>query len=138
MSNAINNVGNSTPFDRDMGNLPAAAQNGMQTEASFSSVRMFSPDNTGDMGAPQAAGGGSHVHHAHHAAANDDGIGTQGAPAAAQGGGADKGNAMGQFMDMLKTALSSVMQLLSPLLGMATSMMGSAMGGAGTTGGGAA
>lgn len=133
MSNAINDIGGSTPFD--MGDLPAPAQNGVQTDASFSTVRMFSPDNTGDIGNPQPTFAAA-SQHARHAAANDDGLGTQGAGAGTQGGGngADMSNALSQIMDIIKTAISAAMQLAPPLLGMVTSMMGKA----GTSGTGAA
>ncbi|MFL9903909.1 hypothetical protein PQR75_06825 [Paraburkholderia fungorum] len=129
MSNAINTVGGSMPFD--MGNLPDAAQNGIQTDASFSSVRMFSPDDTGDAGNMSPAT----MSHAQHAAANDgdfgtQGAGTQGAAGGGGGGGADMAGAMSQIMDLIKTAISAAM----PLLGMVTSMMGKA----GAAGGGAA
>jgi hypothetical protein len=119
MTNAINIVGGSMPFD--MGNLAGAAQNGVQTDASFSSVRMFSPDGGTDAGA---------MPHGRLAAANDDGFGAQGAGAQGAGGGADMAGAMSQIMDLIKTAISAAM----PLLGMVTSLMGKA----GAAGGGTA
>ncbi|MFM0204641.1 hypothetical protein PQR53_32915 [Paraburkholderia fungorum] len=125
MSNAINTVGGSMPFD--MGNLPDAAQNDIQTNASFSSVRMFSPDDTG------AAGNMPPAAMAHHqlAAANDGDFGTQAAAAqGGGGGGGDMAGALSQIMSLIGTALSAAM----PLLGMVTSMMGKA----GAAGGGAA
>lgn len=127
MSNAINTVGGSMPFD--MGNLPDAAQNGIQTDASFSTVRMFSPDDTGGAGNMPPA----EMAHARHAAANNGDFGTQGAGIQGGGGGAggaDMAGAMSQIMDLIKTAISAAM----PLLGMVTSMMGKA----GAAGGGTA
>ncbi|MEA3086435.1 MAG: hypothetical protein QOC89_4132 [Paraburkholderia sp.] len=124
MSNAINMVGGSMPFD--MGNLPDAAQNGIQTNASFSSVRMFSPDEIGAAGnMPPAA-----MLHQPLAAANDGEFGTQGAGTQGGGGGADMAGALSQIMGLIGTAISAAM----PLLGMVTSMMGKA----GAAGGGAA
>ncbi|MFM0335921.1 hypothetical protein [Paraburkholderia fungorum] len=139
MTNAISSMGNSTPFD--MGNMPAPAQGGTQTDAQFASVRMFSPDNTGDAGNAQpaftAAAPHAHASHAHHAAADGDGSGAaaQDAGAAAQGGGGNgMSGAMSQIMDIIKTVISAAMQLAPPLLGMFTSMMGKA----GTSGAGTA
>lgn len=127
MSNAINTAGGSMPFDT--GNLPDAAQNGMQTNASFSSVRMFSPDDSGAAdNMPPAA-----MPHHPLAAANDGNFGTQGAGTQGGGGGGGGGDiagALSQIMSLIGTALSAAM----PLLGMVTSMMGKA----GAAGGGAA
>lgn len=131
MSNMIDNIGNSTPFD--MGDITTPAQNGMQTDASFGSVRMFSPDGSGDSGNAQPNSAPA-SRHARHAAANDDSAGTQGAGSKAQGGGIDASNAMSQILDIVKTALSAAMQLASPLLGMVTSLVGKA----GSSGTGAA
>lgn len=132
MTNAINNLGNSTPFDMgDMGGMPGAAQNGMQTETRFSSVKVFSPDDGGQTGGVQAMGGSQHAHH-HHAATNDDTNGAQGAGNAGQNGG-DMSNMLGQFMNILKQAISAAMQIAPPLLAMAGSMMGG-MGGMGGMG----
>ncbi|CAE6819989.1 hypothetical protein [Paraburkholderia haematera] len=131
MTNAINNMGNSTPLD--MGNASVAAQSSMQAGTHFSSVRMFSTDSSGDAGNTHASSAGgaqhAHAHHAHHAAAggDSDGSASQSAGAAGQGGsGSDASGAMNQIFDMIKSVISAATELVSPILGMITSMMGQA------------
>jgi hypothetical protein len=120
MGDAINAVGGGMPFD--MGDMPDMAQNGLQTDANVSSVRMFSPDDAGGMGDMTAGAQQGPL-----AAANDGG-GAKGT--GAKGGGADMAGAISQIMDIIKSAMSAAM----PLLGMVTSLMGKA----GAAGGGAA
>src|SRR5271156_1515129 len=111
MTNAISNMANSTSLNAD--NLSAPTQSGMQTDAHFASVRMFSTDNTGDADNTQSssAAAAQHAHgsHANHAAAGGDSQAAQGADSSAQGsgsgnGGSDMMGAMSQIMDLIKTA----------------------------------
>ena len=46
MTNAINNLGNSTSFD--MGNMAAPTQNDMHSRTDMSSVRIFSTEHSND------------------------------------------------------------------------------------------
>jgi hypothetical protein len=143
MTNAINNMGDSTSFSMD--NLSAPAQSGMRTEAHFASVRTFPTDNSGDAGNTSSAGAAQHAHagHAHHAGAGGDSQAAQGADSSAQGSGSgssDMMGAMSQIMDLIKTAISAAAQVASPLISMFTSMMGQAgaSGSSGSSGSGAA
>jgi hypothetical protein len=122
MTDAIDNMGGSTPFD--MGDMQTGAQDGMQPDAQFNTVRMFPPNDAGDA----------------HAMPTPAPAATQGAGAAAQGSGTTGSNtgpnikdiagAISQILDIFKGALS----MATPILGLITSLAGSA----GSAGSGAA
>jgi hypothetical protein len=139
MTNAINNMGNSTSFNAGQTSVPT--RSGMQTEAHSASVRMFPTDKTGDGGNTQSSSGAA-AQHANPAGAGGDSQAAQDAGSSAKGsgsGGSDMMGAMSQIMDLIKTAISAAAQVASPIISMITSMMGKAgsSGSSGSSGTGA-
>ncbi|WP_144142593.1 hypothetical protein [Paraburkholderia sp. BCC1884] len=122
MTNAINNFGNSMPFNP--GETPMAAQNGVEINARFRTAPVFPPDpvdagmNAGAMRPPlpaaQALGG----------------AGFGGGMMGGGNGGAGMSGVMSQIMNVVQGLMSAVMLVAPPLLG----MFGSMMGGAGAAG----
>ncbi|AXL53179.1 hypothetical protein DSC91_006484 [Paraburkholderia caffeinilytica] len=132
MTNAINNIGNGTPFD--MGDVTPPVQDDMQSNTNSTTVRMFSTEHTNDVGGDMQPGFAGAARHAGNANGLDGDMAAQQADAAAQPGGADPTKGMESIMDIIKGVISAIAQLVPPLAG----MMASVAGGAGAAGGGAA
>lgn len=139
MTNAIGDGGNGMAFDMgasmpfDLGGGPGALQGGMQADANVGATQMFAPPDDGGVGDMGGVGQVARHAPAQQAGVAEDNGAAQGA-GGKSGGGADMAQGIGQIMDIIKQAHSAATQLISPILGMITSMMGKA-GGAG--GGGA-
>ncbi|RAS21540.1 hypothetical protein [Paraburkholderia bryophila] len=126
MANTIDNFGNNMPYD--FGDTSMPQQTGMQFNAKFSTVPMFPPDNDGGVDGAGGAGGAGRMRPPF--AMPDQNFGASMLQGTGAGGGAGAAGA-GGIMNILKSVLSTVMQLAPPLLG----MVGALLGGAGAQGG---